>query len=424
MIAYLAYNGWDSGDAALAIEQKLKSVPFFSDFDDAQLAELVAIGEIETYDANQIVLRDGDDSNELYVILSGSVTIYKRDAKGNEVELKAEHSGDFFGELALLDGGKRSATVATLTPCEFFVLRREAFLSLLQSSPSLLTKMFAALAADVRATGERYFREELEKQRLHTEMELERHRALAQMVAGVAHELNTPLGIINTAAGLIRQRLQGEVVSALVMDRKMKNTFDDIIEASVLMEGNVRRAHQLVQSFKNVSVSQIADTRERLDIAEVITDTLSLFKINARKARLDIVFQDDLGEHSHIWEGYRGYLSRVLLNLLTNIERYAYPPETGGKVEITLTADDARAVPTFTVMVRDYGRGIPPENMARVFDPFFTTGRGVGGTGLGLAIVHNIVTSALKGTILLESTVGDGTSFSLTFPQVIVENGQ
>jgi signal transduction histidine kinase len=403
----------------LSIEQKLKAIPFFSDFDDAQLTELVAVGQIVRVGARQIVLRDGDDSNDLYVILSGKVRIYKHDETGKEVELKAEQEGDFFGELALLDGGKRSATVATLTPCEFFVLHREAFLSLLQSSPSLLTKMFAALVADVRATGERYFREELEKQRLHTEMELERHRALAEMVAGVAHELNTPLGIINTAAGLIRQRLQSDVITNMVLDRKMKMTFDDIIEASVLMEGNVRRAHTLVQSFKNVSVSQIADTKERLDIAEVIEETLSLFRINARKAKLDIVFEDQLGEHTHIWFGYRGYLSRLLLNFLTNIERYAYPRESGGRVEITLDADDRRGI--YIVTVRDYGKGIPPENMARVFDPFFTTGRADGGTGLGLAIVHNIVTSALKGTVALESKVGVGTKFTVTFPQSIEE---
>jgi signal transduction histidine kinase len=403
----------------LSIEQKLKAIPFFSDFDDEQLAELVAIGQVIQVGARQIVLRDGDDSNDLYVILSGSVTIYKHDAKGKEVELKAEQEGDFFGELALLDGGKRAATVATLTPCEFFVLHREAFLSLLQSSPSLLTKMFAALVSDVRATGERYFREELEKQRLHTEMELERHRALAQMVAGVAHELNTPLGIINTAAGLIRQRLQSDVIANLAQDRKTKSTFEDIVEASVLMEGNVRRAHQLVQSFKNVSVSQIADTLERLDIAEVINETLSLFKINARKAKLDIVFDDLLNDHTHIWMGYRGYLSRVLLNFLTNIERYAYPNEMGGRVDITLAADDEHGV--YIVTVRDYGSGIAPENVARVFDPFFTTGRADGGTGLGLAIVHNIVTSALKGTITLESAIGQGTQFTVAFPQVIEE---
>ncbi|MFN8371561.1 MAG: cyclic nucleotide-binding domain-containing protein [Anaerolineae bacterium] len=401
----------------MSIEQKLKAVPFFSDFDQTQLAKLVAIGQIETYEARQIVLQEGDDSNELYVILHGSVRIYKHDAKGKEVELKAESSGEFFGELALLDGGKRSATVATLTPCEFFVLHRDAFLSLLQASPSLLGKMFTALAADVRATGERYFREELEKQRLQTEMELERHRALAQMVAGVAHELNTPLGIINTAAGLIRQRLQSDVMSKLVMDRKMKSTMEDIVEASVLMEGNVRRAHQLVQSFKNVSVSQIADTKERLDIAEVINETLSLFKINARKAKLDINFEDALGEHTHIWHGYRGYLSRVLLNLLTNIERYAYPRDTGGKADILLSANDSKGV--YIVTVRDYGKGIPAENMTRVFDPFFTTGRADGGTGLGLAIVHNIVTSALHGTVTLESAEGKGTTFTLTFPQTI-----
>ena len=95
----------------------------------------------------------------------------------------------------------------------------------------------------------------------------------------------------------------------------------------------------------------------------------------------------------------RGLLSQVLLNLLTNVERYAYARETGGPVEIVLgqTADGRND--RFSIIVRDSGRGMAPETRDRIFEPFYTTGRSKGATGLGMAIVHNLMTSALGGTV-------------------------
>jgi signal transduction histidine kinase len=247
----------------------------------------------------------------------------------------------------------------------------------------------------------------------------ERLRALSQLVAGVAHELNTPLGIINTALSIITQRLNSDVFKTVSLDRKARSAWDDVLEAAQLAEGNIQRAHRLVQSFKNISVSWLTDSRENLDIVDALNETLTLFSINARRAHLALELRDDLGGHSHTWLGYRGYLSQVLLNLLTNVERYAYPDGAGGRVVISIGADDERAVRCYLIGVRDFGHGIAPEHLPKVFDPFFTTGRGSGGTGLGLAIVHNIVTSALKGTIAVESSLGQGTRFTPTVPQTI-----
>jgi signal transduction histidine kinase len=139
-------------------------------------------------------------------------------------------------------------------------------------------------------------------------------------------------------------------------------------------------------------------------------------RINARLAKLNIEIEDRLLPTQE-WLGYPGYLTQVLLNLLTNVERYAYDPAVGGQVDIVLTGDDKAYTPTFTVTVRDFGRGIPLEEQDKVFEPFYTTGRAKGGTGLGLAIVHNIVTIALKGSIHLQSQPGQGTAFQITFPQ-------
>ena len=111
----------------------------------------------------------------------------------------------------------------------------------------------------------------------------------------------------------------------------------------------------------------------------------------------------------------------VLLNLLFNIERYAYPDGSGGVVEIELRADRRREPASFVLVVRDFGRGIEPAHLEQIFTPFFTTGRGKGGSGLGLAIVKNIVTDVLRGAIAVESEPGSGTTFTVTFPQAVEE---
>jgi signal transduction histidine kinase len=151
----------------------------------------------------------------------------------------------------------------------------------------------------------------------------------------------------------------------------------------------------------------------------LVQDILELFRINACQAKLQIEVYDHLPEGHKAWSGYPGHLTQVLTNLLFNIEKYAYPNQSGGTIEIGLRVDSELEPTYFVLTVQDFGQGIAPENLAQIFTPFFTTGRGQGGTGLGLAIVHNIVTDALKGTIAVESELNEGTTFTVIFPQTI-----
>ena len=109
--------------------------------------------------------------------------------------------------MALIDGGARSETAEALTPCRLFALKREAFLAAVSKSPGLLSTVLNNLVDHVRAATNHLLRAEFEQRALRAEMELEKFRALAQMVAGVAHEINTPIGIVNTAASVVRQRI-------------------------------------------------------------------------------------------------------------------------------------------------------------------------------------------------------------------------
>jgi len=254
------------------------------------------------------------------------------------------------------------------------------------------------------------------EQALRDQATMERHRSLAQMVAGVAHEINTPLGIACTAASIIDKRLLSSQTAELFKNNNDKELLADILEASALLKNNVVRAHKLVESFKKISVSQITETKESIGISTLITDILDLFKLNAREASLDIEIDTSNISGTKEWHGYSGYFTQVILNLLQNIERFAYERGRGGKVYIAVTDNSEQK---FIITVRDCGKGINSENIGKVFDPFFTTGRDKGGSGLGLAIVHNIVTTALQGSIEVSSEINKGTMFRITIPKII-----
>jgi len=392
----------------------LHQVPFLQPLTDDQIALVVARGTRLIVPAGGVLFRKGDIGHCMYVILAGKVQIYLDAGEGQVLVLGVLEPGDFFGEMALIDGGPRSAGALTVSPCELFVLERAAFLDLLTVSPEMLGRLFANLTERLRATDERYLQEEIAKQTVRADMERARHRSLAQMVAGVAHEVNTPLGIINTAASIIKRELTSDAVTALAGDSKLKVLFEDVLETTDLMQKNIARAHALIQSFKNLSVSQIVDTKGSLKLVELVNEILALFSIQAKKSKLEVEFTHSLPE-DQTWVGYRGHLSRILFNLLTNVERYAYPGGSGGKVELILSS----APPRYILVVRDHGAGISPENLPHIFEPFFTTARTLGGTGLGLAMVYNLVTAALHGTVNAESTLNQGTTFTITFPQVV-----
>jgi len=405
----------------MSIELFLRRVPFFANFTDDQLSQIAAIGEIVAFAQEHQIFKEGDKADRFYIIVGGQVRVYGRSTGGEEVEFNIFQAGDHFGELALLDGEPRSASAMCLELTACFTLECDAFRTLINSSPVLLERMFAGLAQMVRRSNNTYFQSELASRTMHTEMELDRHRALSQMVAGVAHEINTPLGSVATAASIIKSRLESAELKTLPQSPDAKSAYADVIEALVLLDRNVNRASQLVQSFKRISVSHNIDIKENLDIIAVIEDNLTLFRINARKSHLTLVLRNQLGSHSPRWVGYQGYLSQVLINLFSNIERYAYPDNVGGKVEITVQADDDRTIPVYLLTVQDFGRGISPEHLPHIFEAFFTTGRGSGGTGLGMAIVYNIVTTALRGNITIQSELNKGTTVILTLPQVIPE---
>ncbi len=256
-------------------------------------------------------------------------------------------------------------------------------------------------------------------QAIQAEAALERHRALTQAVAGVAHEINTPLGIVKTALSIIKNRLSLPKTQSLFQgDFENEELLQDVLESSGLMIKNVDTAHRLIENFKKIAVDQIIEYQESVNLPALLKDAIDLFKISARQAKLEIQLDVSGIQHEQEWHGYPGYLTQIIMNFLQNIERYAYPGGNGGKVEIAVTDRvELNKAAQFIMTVRNYGAGISPEHIGRIFDAFFTTGRGKGGTGLGLAIISNMVTIAMQGRVSVESEPGYGTRFTICFPK-------
>jgi len=401
-----------AADGDLAV---LARVPFFARLTSDQLAELR--GSRRHVEAGEIVFAEGDDSDGMYVVLSGAVRIFHEATEADDdFVLGTMGAGEFFGETALLEGAQRSANVAATEPSDLLFVGREDLERLLASADGRVAlDVVAAMSRLLRERGDSVWRQELARRELETQAELERHRALSQLVAGVAHELGTPLGIANTAAGIIESRVsslrEGADASAAA-----ERAIGDVLEGSALLRSSLERAHRLVQSFKKVSVQQTADRLETVDIVATVQDVVELYRIEGKRAGMAIEVISEVDGGGSRWTGYPGRLGQVLLNLLTNAERYAYP-SGGGLVEVVIAAS-AGPGDGFAVTVRDHGQGIPESDLERIFEPFFTTGRSRGGTGLGLAIVHNLVTAGLGGSIGVDSEVGVGTAVTVTVPNL------
>lgn len=399
--------------------EALCRVPFFALLSDPQLMELARRGHTTSVAGGSAIFLEGEPADGLYVLLAGEARVIRNDAGGQAVELARLSQGDFFGELALLDGGVRSATVSAVSPCDLFMLRRQTFLELMLSTPEVLSQILSSLTSKVRATSERFFREELAARTLQMRMELDRHRSMAQMVAGVAHELNTPLGVVRTALGVIEDQLGSDTLAALADNPEGQEFVSMLTDAMALVRKNLVRANRLVQDFKKVSGLDAEEPHETLDLSECLTDAVELFGMACPNHGHSIDLRLIADASQRTWVGPGGSLSEVLVGLLANVANHAYAPGLHGTIAIELKPQVQGDRAGFHIQVVDRGNGMPTDILEHAFDPFVTTSRSRGSTGLGLAIVHNRVTSTLGGTISLESSPGEGTTVQMWIPAAV-----
>ena len=245
-------------------------------------------------------------------------------------------------------------------------------------------------------------------------VQTEKMAALGGLVAGVAHELNTPIGVCLTAASLLTERTE-EFARGFNSGQLRKSKVQDYVdmagEVSTLIRSNLERAGDLVRVFKQVAIAPTEDERQIFRIREHIDVVVGLMAERIRLADHQLILDCPL--HLSL-NGFPEALRQVVDVLLDNALTHAFPPNTPGTITITAAA----TLNTVTLTIADNGIGIRSEDMPHLFEPFFTTRRSQGGIGLGLHMAFNIVSSVLGGRISIESTYGRGCQFIVTIPSV------
>ena len=249
-------------------------------------------------------------------------------------------------------------------------------------------------------------------------VQAEKMASLGQLVAGIAHEINTPLGVGVTAASSLKEetgQLEKLFQEKQLGKAALKNYLERAVTIGEMLETNLNRAAELIQSFKMVAADRSNAHRRKIIVSDYINriiDSLSP-KLKKTNHKLVVEIPDDLEV-----ETYPGELAQVITNFIMNAILHAFDSDQGGTMTLRVAQKDTH----WSLSFEDNGRGIPEEHLKKIFEPFFTTKRGHGGTGLGLHIVFNIVKTNLQGEISCESSVGKGTQFHLTFPQLLGES--
>lgn len=241
----------------------------------------------------------------------------------------------------------------------------------------------------------------------------EKLASLGNLVAGVAHELNTPLGNALIATTSLRDQV-GELDRHVSENSLRKSDLLDFIASARhgcrLVESNAQRAVSLIANFKQVAVDQTSAQRRSFDLRQTVQEVISTLSPSLRKHSFEVTL--DIPARL-VLDSYPGPLDQVITNIITNATIHAYEVGQTGSLLI-------HAMPLgndqVELLIADTGLGIPTDRLGKVFDPFFTTRLGQGGSGLGLYIVYNIVTSLLGGSIQLLSVPDGGTCFVIRLP--------
>jgi signal transduction histidine kinase len=254
-----------------------------------------------------------------------------------------------------------------------------------------------------------------------TQVELlasEKMASLGSLVAGIAHELNTPIGNSLLASTALRDRVEEfdrHVAAGALRRSELVTHLDDVRMASELISNSLHKAAELISSFKQIAVDQTNDQRRAFDLQEAVRDTIATYTPRLRRANCEVVL--DIAPDLR-FDSYPGSLYQILNNLMNNALNHAFAEREHEHERSTITVrGEAAADGMVALTFSDDGAGMTDEVLRRVFDPFFTTRMGQGGTGLGMHIVYNIVNSVLGGRISVSSAPGAGTAVRMLLPR-------
>ena len=246
-------------------------------------------------------------------------------------------------------------------------------------------------------------------------VESEKMAALGNLVAGIAHEVNTPLGIALTSVSNCKEELKG-IYRDFENDELTEQGFKDFeaicSEGLNLAETSLMRAANLVQDFKRTSADQTSLEIEEIALDEYIPRVCNPLKPMLRKEQVELSI--DVTPNLVITT-CPGIIAQLLTNLISNAQRHAFGPSVNNDVN-RVSVSCSKNAKGIVINVQDNGKGIPEALHKKVFEPFYTTARDKGGTGLGLNILYNLVRQKFNGEIDLTSTPGEGTTVTVCIP--------
>jgi signal transduction histidine kinase len=375
-----------------------------------------------------VQLASPDESPTAWVILNRqTLVVTAEDFKANR-NFGAGSAAEHWIGCPLLDQQHMSLgaiVIQSYTPAHTYSVEDQALFGVIANHVSVALQSLQSMDRLERAVQERTLRLEEQNAALNSALtqlqqaqgELVRQEKLAslgRLVAGVAHEINTPLGICVTATShLVEElRLTREELGAGTMTQDSLDSFLDIVDQSLrIMTTNTQRAASLVRSFKQVAVDQSSDDIRSFNLRHYLNEVLLSLqpKLKGRPVKVEVDCPADL-----VLESYPGAVSQIVTNMLMNSLVHGFEErDQAGHVRIRAALEGDVVAFSYA----DDGAGMDAETLNKLFDPFFTTKRGSGGSGLGAHILYNLVTGPLGGSVRVESAPGAGLRYELHFPR-------
>lgn len=382
----------------------LKNVFFFKDLNTSEIKLVLSVCHEEYFHSGDILFTEGSKADRFYIVLDGQVEVWKN-FKDPKPDLLAIHGpGHFFGEMALVDELPRSATVVAKDSTTVLFLYRKDFHELIRSHASIALSVMMSMSFLVRSSNDAFVddlrRRNSELEAAYSELEEiqtdrlrnERLSTLGKFSSMILHDIRNPISIIKGQTQLMMLDLQDE--------NRLRRSIQAIVTETTKLE-------RLASEFLDYSRGEI-----RLDFSIVHPQSLLVKVDETIRQRLeaegiDLVLQCTSSDPVLIDENR---ILRAILNIIDNARKALV--DTKEKHLVIQASDESDLL---LIRIQDSGTGMPPDVLARIYEPFYSAS-GHGGTGLGLLIVKNII-EAHGGTMTVESTEGRGSTFTMRIPK-------
>ncbi len=381
---------------------------------NAAFTRMTGYQESEIFGSNPVALSADLNENTLLNLNWNELDTAK--LRGSEIAVRRKN-GDTYPALIFFSAvTDNDGNITHYVASHIDITERKNAEALLRKMNNELEERVAGRTRDLANANATLQQAHTELKRTQEELiQREKMAALGVLIAGVSHEMNTPIGNSLTVGSSMRDEVANfeAALETGKITRSRLNEFNQHIHHGLdILLRNLSRAIDQLAHFKQVSVDQVSEHRRSFELKAIVADNVSIlepqFKRTPHHIVVDIPAACDM-------DSYPGSIGQIITNLVINAQIHGFSDNMRGEVLIAARMQDESHV---RLIISDNGKGIPANNLDRVFDPFFTTRMGQGGSGLGLNIVFNLVTSTLGGNIQVDSEVGKFTRFTMVLPVV------